>query len=737
MQRQRHRLHFFMLAACGALFGSPALAASTERVSVSSAEAQSNATSSSYSISANGRFVAFYSSADNLVPNDTNSAQDIFVRDRQLGTTQRVSVSSSEQQANAASTFGAISADGRYVAFYSSATNLVIGDTNNASDIFVRDRQTGTTERVSVDSAEAQGNATSDWPWINADGRFVVFHSVATNLVADDTNTAADIFVRDRLLGTTERISVNSEEEQGNADSSVIPWISGDGRFVSFGSVATNLVADDTNGWRDAFLRDRLTATTERVSIGVDEEQGNAPAGDYTAVSGDGRYVAFSSSANNLIANDTNNLPDVFVRDRQVGTTLRVSVSGAEAQGNASSGPALALSPDGRFVFFPSSASNLVPDDTNGPFGSDSFLRDRQLGTTERLSVSTAGDQGNGPSGFGGITPDGRFAAFISNASTLVSGDTNSQQDVFVRDRGPQPEKPANDLLADFGGIGLSQRMNDRGWFKVHAQSPLAVATGDLDGDRQDEAIASFSGLGLLARYNNRAPWVTLHTFAALRFVAGDFDGNGIDDLAVDRGATGIWVRYNNADPWRRVSTATSQLLAVGDVDGNGKDELIADRGATGLWVRYNNSGWFKRHATSPVHVLTGDLDGDGRDELIADLGATGIWARYNNAEPWVQLNATSSQGLTTGDLDGEGKDDLAGDFGAAGIEVRYNNLAAWQPVDPRSPLHMVAADLNKSGKDELVAGFSGMGIWARYENASWQRISNASEQGIAAGGFD
>jgi Tol biopolymer transport system component len=416
-----------------------ARAQTTSLVSVDSTGAQGNLESDACSISADGRFVAFSSFATNLVGGDTNGWNDIFVHDRQSGATERLSVDSAGGQGNGLSEHPAISADGRYVAFDSGASNLVAGDTNAASDIFLHDRQLGTTERVSVDSAGGQGNGGSVYPVISADGRFVAFESAASNLVATDTNATFDIFVRDRRLGTTERVSLSSGGGQGNSGSGLAS-ISVDGRCVAFRSSSTNLVAGDTNGNDDIFVRDRLLGTTERVSVDTGGSQANGTSAELS-ISGDGRCVAFLSQASNLVAGDTNGTPDVFVHDRQTGTTERVSVATGGVQTNGASFMPFhfppALSPDGRFVAFDSSAWNLVAGDTNGT--PDIFVHDRRSGTTERVSVDSGGAQGNGTSARPAITPDGRFVAFFSNASNLVAGDTNSTWDVFVRDQGDPP----------------------------------------------------------------------------------------------------------------------------------------------------------------------------------------------------------------------------------------------------------------------------------------------------------
>src|SRR5256712_380330 len=230
----------------------------------------------------------------------------------QTPSTKRVSVDSHGAQGNGGSFDPAISADGRFVAFDSVASNLVAGDTNAAFDVFVRDRKTGKTRRVSVDSHGAQGNGDSFDPAISADGRFVAFDSVASNLVAGDTNAASDVFVRDRKTGKTRRVSVASHGTQGNG-ASFGPSISADGRFVAFTSAASNLVAGDSNEAYDVFVRVRKTAKPSPASLDSHGAQGNGESFN-PAISADGRFVAFRSSASNLVAGDTNGAADVFVR---------------------------------------------------------------------------------------------------------------------------------------------------------------------------------------------------------------------------------------------------------------------------------------------------------------------------------------------------------------------------------------------------------------------------------------
>jgi Tol biopolymer transport system component len=295
----------------------------TTRVSVSSTGVQGNNLSLDKSISSDGRFVAFNSEADNLVVGDSNGFSDIFVHDRQTAQTTRVSVSSTGVQGNGVVGLLSISSDGRYVAFGSEADNLVVGDSNGSSDIFVHDRLTGQTERVSVSSTGVQGNWYSvNTPPISSNGRYVAFASGANNLVDGDNNNFYDIFVHDRLTGQTTRVSESSTGTQGNGNCAS-PSMSSDGRYVTFVSWADNLVVGDSNNYRDAFVHDRQTGQTTRVSVSSTGVQGNGNCTNPTPISSNGRYVAFTSEADNLVVGDSNGFWDIFVHDRQTESVRR------------------------------------------------------------------------------------------------------------------------------------------------------------------------------------------------------------------------------------------------------------------------------------------------------------------------------------------------------------------------------------------------------------------------------
>jgi hypothetical protein len=429
-------------AACLAAvsLGPPAAAQVTECVSINALGEVGNGQSSFYepSISGDGLFVVYASFASNLVPGDTNGAWDVFVRDRAAGVTLRVSVDSFGAQGNGNSGGSFllqqntvdIAAGGRFVTFMSDATNLVADDTNGRPDVFVHDLLTGATTLESRDSAGNLGNGDSTWPVISADGRFVAFLSAATNLVPGDTNGQFDIFYRDRLAGTTQRVSVSSSGVQGNGGCSHTA-ISQDGRAVGFSSDATNLVFNDTNGQTDVFVHSIGNGLTSRVSSGPGGQQGfgGSYMGDF---SGNGRFVAFSSTAT-FVSDDTNGVSDDYMKDRRTGNIIRVSVGTGGFQANDAS-YGISLSGDGRYVVFSGYASNLVPGDSNG--NQDVFLRDLLMGTTTLLSVSTAGEQGNGENAYAEVSNDGMDTVFVSTGDNLYPGDDNFVHDVFVRDLG-------------------------------------------------------------------------------------------------------------------------------------------------------------------------------------------------------------------------------------------------------------------------------------------------------------
>jgi len=566
----------------------------TERVSVDSNGVQGDYGGSNATISADGRFVAF-ASFSNLVPGATGWQNYIYIHDRESGVTELVSVDSNGVSGNDNSESPAISADGRFVVFESYSSNLVPGDTNHANDIFIHDRVTRVTERV------VQGTYRGSVS-ISADGRVIAFTSDSSNLVPGDTNNATDVFIHDRVTGATERVSVDSNGVQGNGSSD--HWsrvaISADGRFIAFVSDSSNLVPGDTNNATDAFIHDRVTGATERVSVDSNGVQGNGYSGTFSggvAISADSRFVVFQSLSSNLVPGDTNNVNDTFIRDRVTGTTERVSVGSCGTQGAGTcaqcgndSGGSLAISADGRFVAFVSGFDNLVPDDTNqgldifvrGPAADTSAplcpvpqdateveVRDAATGTLfntlsfaaqfePRQVVALPDLNGNGSAEVGVVLSD------PAKADRLVINDTRTGAAVQTLRSGADLLQAA--VVADRNGNGAPE-------VALLWRDPAAGDTRVWVVDAAtNQRVASLAGFG--------------QGYDPLKLaVVADLNGNGVDDYAVlgrnaatgqvavsvQEGATNRWLNRF----WYDKACTPLDLASIADIDHNGAAELV------------------------------------------------------------------------------------------------------------------------------------------------------------------
>lgn len=431
-------------------------AARTEQVSVGAGGVRANAQAFGEALSADGHFAVFSSEADNLVPGDTNGFYDVFVRDVRNGHTERVSVGTGGVQGDAFSSGGSVSADGRYVAFSSDSDNLVPGDANGTSDVFVRDRLTGRTERLTTGDPAQQQPGGSDSPSISWNGRYVAFASGRSDLVPGDDNGVADIFVADRWTGTTTRATVGADGTEADR-ASTQPVISADGSRVGFISRAGNPLpgeGDPAEGVAAAatppeqrsaaragaadpqiakprvypfYVRDLRAGRTTGGSVGTDGALTWANSGSLSA---DGRYAVFTSNSPDVVPGDTNDEIDVFVHDLVTGRTRSAS---AAADGSGANGPSYdaVISADGRRVYFSSAADNLVAGDSNQ--AEDVFRRDLWTGTVERVSVAADGTQSSGSSYAPAIDALGTSVLFDSDDGTLVPQDTDGHPDVFLR----------------------------------------------------------------------------------------------------------------------------------------------------------------------------------------------------------------------------------------------------------------------------------------------------------------
>lgn len=382
-------------------------------------------------VSDDGRYVIYSTYADNLVPGDVGGWSDVFRTDMTTGRTERVSVSASGVEGDQPSYESWLSSDGRYVLMQSYASNIIPGLNNTTQVVIWKDVVTGAVELESMTSSGNAPNADSSGASMSQDMRYVVFASEASDIVPGDVNMASDVFLRDRTLGTTIRISNSPGQVVDTASND--PGISRDGRFVVFASRASDLVPGDTNGVADVFLYEIATGLVSQVSRPSLTTQGNAES-FAPSISADGRYIAFRTFANNFIATDSNDEDDILVLDRQTGIFELASVSAAGVQNNALIYNA-EISADGRYVVFNTPASNLVSGDANA--NPNTFLRDRVLGTTECIDVGPDGlPVGFGGDNFGGLSANGRFVAFrCLDASITVNPATSPSGMVLLRDR--------------------------------------------------------------------------------------------------------------------------------------------------------------------------------------------------------------------------------------------------------------------------------------------------------------
>ncbi|MFN8017050.1 MAG: DUF4214 domain-containing protein [Acidimicrobiales bacterium] len=381
-------------------------------------------------VSANGRFVAFMSLDPDLAPGDANTGPtggDIFVRDRWSNTVERISVSSAEAGGNSFSDLPSISDDGRYVVFESDASNLVANDTNGAYDVFLRDRLAGTTTRVSVTSTGGQVNAPSYGATISGDGSTVGFFTAQDGVVPTDTNANFDVYVRDLKAKVTERVSVDSSE-QGKSASSQDVSLSDDGKRVAFRS-AGELDGGQAGANEDVYVRDRTAGTTTIVDVSSSEVLANQSAG-WPLISGDGKVVVFASLANDLVPSDTNAKSDVFRRNLAAGTTDRVSINDNEAQLDDHSTPR-AVSDNGGSILFDTKAKATAQADLGTD--TDVFVRQTGLGSTLRVTSSSATPDANVDPAGDDLTDDGTGATFSAYGGFASDHAVGTNQQVYLR----------------------------------------------------------------------------------------------------------------------------------------------------------------------------------------------------------------------------------------------------------------------------------------------------------------
>ena len=671
-----------------------------EIVSVDSAGVQGDQHSFNADVSVNGDLIAFVSSATNLVANDSNDLQDFFVRDRVAGTTTRVNVDAGGNEANDFGFSVRLSSDGSRVFYDSSADNLVPGDSNGASDVFMTDPLGGSPSLVSVDQTGAQGNADSMFPQVGANGSVVAFVSEATNLSAinpggepqvfvkfmadgrveqrtpensgllgvsdigreggpicfaaagtelvdDDTNQVTDAYIVRTQSGVIRRISTSSSLHPmlaGNG-SSTLPHINGDGTRVVFLSRALALdgeALDGSNAFRHVYLRDRDSGDNMRISNSAFSSD-PANADSYRPrVSSDGRFVAYQSSATNLVLGVGEDRA-VYRADAQNGATALVSAN--MTGGAVSATGSIDVSATGEFVAFASNADNLTADDTNGEV--DIFIWSAG-NAIERVSVRTDGGESNNDSSEPALSADARFIAFHSTATNLVDDDTNFSHDVFVHDRdtGSVERVSVQATGEEASGISWYPDISADGRYVTFESRADNLVPDDIDVgadifwvDRDTNEIVrateGLSALGLLA------PW--LPSMSA--------DGESIVFYAADVAGTAHLVRY---------SRSTRSLQVLVDGDPNGKTERATPQG----WAVSDNGrqivvDWIDRllpedtndpDTDSDVYAVTlqfGELGFDRIDDLAAEgIGTVQVAVRrINGVDGNVQIDYRTEAG--------------------------------------------------------------------------------------------
>jgi len=596
-----------------------------------------------WGISGDGQRVVFTSDANDLVPGDTGR-EDVFVYDRSTPTptTTWVSESDTGVTANGNSREATISSSGRFVAFSSFASDLLpTVDGNGQRDIFVHDLATGTTELASVADGGGHPDASSRYPAISDDGRFVAFASLATDLIPSDTNDHMDVFVYDRCESNgiavpgctedTERVSIGEPEQVEGVDRVVT--ISGDGRFVGM-HFMNDVDPDDTNGNFDAYLYDRLTGTTELVARAFDGGDSSGSTYAVDAMSDDGRFLVFTSNASDLLSpgQDTNSESDVFVRDRLLALTERVSMATDGSQ-STSHARGMGISGDGRWVAF-SGGPNLVP----GLGGEGKiFVRDRSTGSTIPFELAADGTPGD-VAIFDDLTPrpcavsdDGSTVAFQTEATNLLGpgGDLNGLDDVYVR------SVDVDDPL----GMEVDTQLFADGRLDDVVLEVIDSATGTITTHCPAEDVTVAGGAAAYLRPES--------TTAATGCPSGSLNGDGDSDDEVVHLVVGTGASQNlgrAADGLAMSATTVAALISEADQDdtvlngdGDTDDTVLqvypigpaawtnVGQAASSVSVSGDRVAFVTSEAAQGAGPLNADGDSDDAVAQVYDLGTTSL----------------------------------------------------------------------------------------------------------------
>ncbi len=688
-----------------------AFAVNIERVSLDTSGNNPNLNSRVPSVSSNSRFVVFESDATDLVTGDTLGFTDIFRYDRTTTTTIRVSVTNGGGQANQRSTVADVSDDGRFIVFASTASNLTAEtDANGLNDIFLRDTLNNTTTLISKSIGGTTGNGASLKPVISDDGTVIAYESLASDILAADADTTSDVYRYIVASGTTELVSTGASGK-GSAKSQEAA-LSFNGQIIAFSSDSFNLGGplDDRN--RDAFYRNFNTGTTIAITTGAADP--GFTDSQQPVVSANGSTIIFESFRRNLVANDNNGEQDVFAYDVNTTAITRVSISSAGIEGDGRSGHP-GVSSDGRYVVYESSATNLDTGDTNATL--DVFVRDRALSKTSRISLDSSGNEGPGISHKPRISTSGRFVVF-SSTSPLVLNDTsiedaylvdtgrvfsdldgNGKSDIFWRHTGNSggPIDGVNFAylmdgisISDFGPINQA---TDQDW-KIEG-------LGDFDGDGDSDVIwrHAVSGHNLIYLMDGK----TLSSAGILNQVTtdweiegtGDFDGDGKDDILWRNQNTGVNLVYimdgisiaTGTAVINTLSDTFYKIVGVGDFNNDGKADILWRHATTGDIVIYlmngaviSNAGLVTTFADSNWKIVgVGDFDRDSKSDILwhnATSGIAAVWLLDNFS---IKDFGTIVQGLDSdwtieqiGDFNGDDADDIFWRHATNGINWMY-----------------------------------------------------------------
>lgn len=620
---------------------------------------QADGVSAHPSADIDGGFVAYASDAGNLDPN-SGPLTDVFVEDLAASQPHVVSrpcdTMPEVQGAAGASHEPVLSRDATLVAFTSEASNIAVADTNGVADVYVCLWQEEMSTRVSVSSDGAEANGPSREPAVS-DNRVVAFTSMASNLIDDDTNGVADVFVHDLLSGTTERVSITPNGQESNGPSHS-PAISADGRYVAFVSSGSNFGLP--GGVSHVWLRDRLAHSTSLVSIGV-VGPGTGDSGE-PSMSSDGSTIAFSSEAPNLVMFDTNESSDIFVRHVVGGVSITeiTSASSLGIQGNdASNEPS--VSPDGNWIAFTSAATNLTPGDTNE--AKDIFVRDVSAGTTGRASLGVLDQEGNGDSTMPVITDKGKRVVFRSAATNLVESDTNNVADIFVREwRGSGYPTSVMEIIPNVGA------------------EPLTV---DYDAsastDEDDETLAyswDFGDGGKSTTVSGQHVYLSAGIYSVTLTVTDD-DGNTDSEagVVVVSDEPGGPAASFGAHPQSGCVPFTAEFDAKWAMDPDGtivdyEWDFGDNKTGSGSTISHN----YGQPGTYQVKLTVTDNDGKTHEKTLPVSGVA------CDQPPVVTFEEASADVLRFGDVNGPGRSTLrasATDDDAV-VEYHWNITGAW-----------------------------------------------------------